>query len=85
MAELAEQLSNMLDRPVIDKTGISGSFDFELEYSEAVTQPDRNPVPESGAADIFAAIQEQLGLKLETSKAPINVLVVDKIEKPTEN
>jgi uncharacterized protein (TIGR03435 family) len=85
MGQLAAQLTSVLDRPVVDKTGIEGFFDFKLDYAEAELQPDPNPAPNAAAADIFAAIQEQLGLKLETTKAPIDVLVVDKIEKPTEN
>ena len=85
MGELADQLSRMLGRPVFDKTGLSGSFDFKLDYAAVEVQRDPNSAATAAAADIFAAIQEQLGLRLEASKAPIDVLVVDKIEKPTEN
>ena len=85
MGELADQLSRMFGRPVFDKTGMAGSFDFKLDYAAVEVQRDPNSVPAAAAADIFAAIQEQLGLRLEASKAPIDVLIVDKIEKPTEN
>jgi uncharacterized protein (TIGR03435 family) len=85
MGELADQLSRILGRPVFDKTGMAGSFDFKLDYAAVEVQRDPNSVPAAAAADIFAAIQEQLGLRLEASKALIDVLIVDKIEKPTEN
>jgi uncharacterized protein (TIGR03435 family) len=81
--ELAEQLSRMVDRPVVDHTGIKGFFDFTLEYSPVDAQPNDGPV--AGLADIFTAIQEQLGLKLESSKAPIEHLVIDHVERPSEN
>lgn len=77
MADLADQLSLMLDRPVIDRTGMSGSFDLKLQYS-----PVENPVnptsPSDGAGpDILTAVEEQLGLRLEATKAAVDVLVID--------
>lgn len=80
--------SSVLDRPVVDETGLKGRFDFTLRWTpdgfqsagsgKAADNPDAPP-------DLFTAIQEQLGLKLESTKAPADVLVVDKIEKPSEN
>jgi uncharacterized protein (TIGR03435 family) len=86
-------LSMALDRPVIDKTGIAGVFDIDLQSAVEGTRmaqsvpPDGNlrPVPSEPAPSIFTAIQEQLGLKLEATKAPVEVLVIDHAEKPDAN
>jgi uncharacterized protein (TIGR03435 family) len=80
----AQILSGALDRPVFDKTGLSGLFDFHLQYA-----PD-NPGAPVTAADptglsIFTAVQEQLGLKLSPETGPVEVLVVDHVEKPSDN
>jgi uncharacterized protein (TIGR03435 family) len=86
MANLARFLSSMLSRTVVDKTGIAGEFDLQLTFS-----PDRPAVPPPDAAgadlgpDFFTAMQEQLGLKLESAKGPVEVLVIDRVERPSEN
>jgi uncharacterized protein (TIGR03435 family) len=95
MANLANFLSSMLSRTVVDKTGIAGEFDFQLTFTPdtpAVPSPDAaGPRPAGGAAaadlgpDIFAAMQEQLGLKLESAKGPVEILVIDSVERPSEN
>jgi uncharacterized protein (TIGR03435 family) len=72
---LTHMLSNLLDRPVIDKTGITGSHDWPLELR-------REDVPE---AAVFAALEEQLGLKLEAATAPVDVVVIDHVDKPSAN
>jgi uncharacterized protein (TIGR03435 family) len=74
--------THTLGRPVVNKTGISGRFDFHLEYA-----PDRgSPGDDPGAGpSIFTALQEQLGLKLESTKGPGEFLVIDSIERPSEN
>jgi uncharacterized protein (TIGR03435 family) len=78
LALLAERLADMqLDRPVLDRTGIKGEFDFKLDYAI-----DDNP--DSGPS-IFSAIQEQLGLKLEAAKGPVETLVIDHVERPSGN
>ena len=75
MAHLADRLSQLLGRPVLDMTGIEGAFDIELSW--AADDP---------ASSILSAIQEQLGLKLEARKAPVEIIVVEHAEKvPTEN
>jgi uncharacterized protein (TIGR03435 family) len=87
MAKLADFLSGQLGSPVTDMTGMKGFFDFTLEWA-----PDARP-GEAGAttdsvpgSSIFAALQEQLGLKLETRKGPVEMLVIDRVEKiPTGN
>jgi uncharacterized protein (TIGR03435 family) len=89
MAELASVMQRAaLDRPVVDQTGLSGRYDFDLEWT-----PDENQfgglglrgTPESTKPGLFAAIQQQLGLKLEATKGPIETLVVDHAEKPGDN
>ena len=90
----ANLLNLILDRPVIDKTGITNYFEIHLRFSPddlAAPRPaTANPgAPADGAAPdapgIFQAIQEQLGLKLVPAKGPVDVLVIDHIERPSEN
>jgi uncharacterized protein (TIGR03435 family) len=97
MASLIEVLSSQLHRTILDKTGFAGRYDFTLEWTPEESQPnfmgteagqqgpDNTASPESSGPSIFAAIQEQLELKLETQKGPVEVLVIEHIEKPTEN
>jgi uncharacterized protein (TIGR03435 family) len=73
-------LSRELDRPVVDKTGLAGKYDFALKFSPAMSAASDSQDP-----SIFTAIQEQLGLKLEPSKAPLPVVVIDSVQKPTKN
>ncbi len=92
----SRQLLSLLDRPVINKTGISGRFDIHLEFSREGTRFAAMPLmrnsdgashaSDSGeASSIFTAVQEQLGLKLEPAKGPVEVVVIDRVERPTEN
>jgi uncharacterized protein (TIGR03435 family) len=86
MAEIASRfLANRLDRQVIDKTGLAGVFDAHVEFTRdnAATTPD-NPA-DTAAPSIFTAVQEQLGLKLSPDKGPVEVLVIDHVEKLSEN
>ena len=82
-------LSRQLGRTILDRTGLTGNYDFTLRWNpdNGVTASS-NP-PEGSQADalpsIFTALQEQLGLKLESTKAPASVLVIDHLEKPSEN
>jgi uncharacterized protein (TIGR03435 family) len=84
MTELADKLSRPyfgLGAPVMDSTGLDGAFDFTLDWTPDNVQADATPGP-----SIFAALQEQLGLKLEASKSRVEVLVIDRVERvPTEN
>jgi uncharacterized protein (TIGR03435 family) len=97
MEHLTNALSRLLGRPVIDKTGFKGTFDVKLDFSPEGTSmggrggfgPPGGP-PDAGNADnnlptIFTALQDQLGLKLESQKGPGEVLVIDHAEKPSEN
>ena len=82
MTSFVGSLSNLVDRTVIDKTGLKGEYDFHLQWtSDSAPQP----VADDAAPVLFTAMQEQLGLKLVPSKGPVNTLVVDHVEQPTEN
>jgi uncharacterized protein (TIGR03435 family) len=95
-AELAFQLSNFLGQSVLDKTQLTGKYNLRLEWVpdenqvamfSAMGVPEGNGAP---AADwpgpsLFTAIEEQLGLKLESQKGPVEILTVERIEKPSEN
>ncbi len=88
MAEIASRfLANRLDRPVIDKTGLAGLFDAHLEFvrDNAAATPDNPDAAADTAPSIFTAVQEQLGLKLSPDKGPVEVLVIDHVEKLSEN
>jgi bla regulator protein BlaR1 len=92
---LAHVLSRQLGRTVVDKTGLTGNYDFTLDYT-----PDNMPMPvhggpeggpkpemqpDAGGPSLFTAVQEQLGLKLESTKATVDVIVIDHIDQPSEN
>lgn len=78
MPDLAISLSFILGRTVVDRTGLSEAFDIHLEFAP-INSPD------STSPSIFTAVQEQLGLRLESGKGPVEVLVIDMVEKPSEN
>jgi len=81
MATLSRFLANVADRPVVDATEMKGLFDITLDWTPDTNQP--------GAADsgpsIFTAVQEQLGLRLEPRKSPFEFIVIDHVERPSEN
>ncbi len=84
MAGLADQLARQLDRPVQDKTGLTGVYNLKLEWTPD-DQPGGKGEPALGPS-IFTALQEQLGLKLQTQKLPVGMIVVDRVDRvPTEN
>jgi uncharacterized protein (TIGR03435 family) len=83
--------SNVLDRPVVDRTGLQGRFDFTLNWT-----PDESqfrgmgvqvppPPPDAKLPGLFTAIQEQLGLKLDSTNAPAEVIIIDRVEKVSDN
>jgi bla regulator protein blaR1 len=94
---LAFTLSNQLGRLVIDKTSLSGKYDFELKWTPDPGQPAASPLgpappgvelplpPDPNGPSIFTAVEEQLRLHLESQKAPVETLVIDRVEKPSEN
>jgi uncharacterized protein (TIGR03435 family) len=84
--------SVVLDRPVVDQTGITGKFDFTIKFTPDDSEFNGHPpkLPEStdtteAAPDLFKALQEQVGLKLSAEKVPVDVLVIDHVEKPSAN
>jgi uncharacterized protein (TIGR03435 family) len=84
---LADTLSGILRRKVLDRTGLAGTFDFELKWTPDINTAvngEEAAAPDGGPS-IFTAIEEQLGLKLESGKAPIDVLVIDRIDRPSNN
>jgi len=91
---LVTQLSNILGRAVIDKTGLKGKYDLTLEWAPDESQgmmfrggpPDAGATsPDTAGPSIFTALQEQLGLRLESQKGAVQIFVVDRVEKPSEN
>jgi uncharacterized protein (TIGR03435 family) len=75
-----------LDRAVVDQTGLSGRFDFDLAWSPDQTQFDGNVPPGNpDEPDLFAAVQQQLGLRLEATRGPIDAIVIDQVMRPREN
>ena len=103
MTQFAQRLSQFLDRTVVDKSGIAGKFNFQLEFTPDPNMPGQSalagrgadlgdtanpgnptPPPDSGP-NLFAALQEQIGLKLSSEKGPVSFLIIDRVEKPTAN
>jgi len=87
---LAIMLSRQLGRTVVDQTGLTGRYDFNLTWTPQDAAVPAPPAADSSAElaagpSLFASVQEQLGLKLESIKGPVDVLVIDHVEKPTAN
>lgn len=86
---LTTALARQLGRVVVDKTGLEGKYDLTLAWSQDERSAEMTDLPDEDAASpgpsIFTAVQEQLGLKLESTKAPVETLVIDHIEQPSEN
>jgi uncharacterized protein (TIGR03435 family) len=96
---LASVLSQQLGRQVLDQTGLKGNYDLALKWTPDQGEgmmmggpppgggppPDGAPPPDASGPSIFTALQEQLGLRLEATKAPADVLTIDHVEKPSEN
>jgi uncharacterized protein (TIGR03435 family) len=76
LAPLAQRLSPIVGRVVVDRTGLTGKFDFDLKWAQDSSADAAGP-------SIFTALQEQLGLKLESARGPVDVLVIDHIERPS--
>jgi uncharacterized protein (TIGR03435 family) len=93
MGGLVERLEAELGRPVVDQTGLTGRYDFTLQVAPWELRAladgegwiDNVPPSVSAGASLMTALQEQLGLKLKSQKAPIEVLVIDHVETPSEN
>ena len=76
IAAMIDNLSEVAGRPVVDRTGLNGTYDIDLQWA---------PTPDADGVSIFTAVQEQLGLRLEPSTAPLDVVVIESAERPTEN
>jgi uncharacterized protein (TIGR03435 family) len=94
MAGLASQLQlRVLDRPTVDQSGLTGRYDFTLDWRPDEFQFPNAPAQQRAAAaaaadglpDLFSAFQEQLGMKLQATRAPLDVLVIDRVSRPSEN
>ncbi|HEX5227329.1 MAG TPA: TIGR03435 family protein [Bryobacteraceae bacterium] len=95
-ASFADIVSRVTDRLVLDKTNLTGKYDINLEFTRdrarvlpagdaAPTGIQSPQAPDPGGPTIFTALQEQLGLKLDSQKAPVDVIIIDHIERPSEN
>jgi uncharacterized protein (TIGR03435 family) len=90
---LGQTLSQIVGRPILDRTGLDRKYDFELKWTPDESSPNGplgGAAPTLLAADpdrpnIFTALQEQLGLRLDSSKGPVEVIVLDHIERPSAN
>jgi len=86
LSALARMLSLFSDRPVLDRTGLSGGFDFDVRFPELNTPlGGRSGDPGTDGGGIFVAVQEQLGLKLQSARGLLEFVVIDSVERPTEN
>ncbi len=96
MSGLVRLLSGQLGRTVVDKTGLTGDYDFKLDWTpdemaSAITKGgnpapgDNSSTPDSAGPSLFTALEEQLGLKLEATKGPVDVIVIDQLEQPSAN
>lgn len=91
IANIVPMLARMLGRTVVDRTGLTGKYDVDVQWTPDETQlamlpPEaRASASDSSGPSIFTALQEQLGLKLESQKGPVEVFVVERAEKPSEN
>ncbi len=81
-------LSSEVQRTIVDRTGLTGAFDIDLHWlpdNPASGPQPKQPAPDPGAPSLFTALQEQLGLKLQSTTGPVDVLVIDHVERPTED
>ena len=82
---LAGSLAFFVGRPVLDYTALTGKYDIDLQWTPERVQMQSSASSDESSPSIFTALQEQLGLKLESAKGPIRSLVIDRVEKPSEN
>src|ERR1051326_4113449 len=88
MPMLARWLEQAMERPVVDRTGLSGGYNVRLKWTVGVGEVGYDPseaAVDSGLPTLFTAIQENLGLRLESGRGPIEVVVIDRAEKPSDN
>jgi len=92
MAHLVQPLMQVVQRPVVDETGLAGEFDIDLIYTPDQPTSIGVPAPPPGALappsdrpSLFTAMQEDLGLKLDARRRTLDVLVIDRVERPSDN
>jgi uncharacterized protein (TIGR03435 family) len=90
MSMFTNFLSRYLGRPIFDGTGLQGSYDFKMTWTPGETEQslpagENAALTDSSATSIFTALQDQLGLKLESKTVPVEVFVIDHVERPSEN
>jgi uncharacterized protein (TIGR03435 family) len=92
LAQFTNGLTGFVTRPVFDRTGLAGDYDIRLRFlpepgapASGSSGPAGAPSPAADVPSVFTALQEQLGLKLEPTRGPIEVLVIDRVEQPTED
>jgi uncharacterized protein (TIGR03435 family) len=85
LSSLARMLSTFVGRRVVDQTGMTGGFDFDLQFPELAAGPRGGGPADDAGGSVFTAVQEQLGLKLTSSKGPVEFVVIDSVEHPMEN
>jgi uncharacterized protein (TIGR03435 family) len=84
VADLAGNLTGRVNRDVIDRSGLSGTYDFVLRWTpENFQNPAGNAGPSRDGTLIFTALQEQLGLRLDAQRGPVEFLIIDRVERPT--
>ena len=98
VTNIVQSLSSLVGRVIVDKTGLTGLYDVKLQWTPDPApagiagafgpgpgSPEAAPPMDSNGPSIFTALQEQLGLKLDSAKGPVDVIVVDSVQKPSEN
>jgi uncharacterized protein (TIGR03435 family) len=86
MTQLAQYLGSIVERPVIDKSGLSGNYDIQLSFTpETFPIGPRGPVVDPNGPSIFTALREQLGLKLESARGPVEYVIIEDAQKPAAN
>ena len=85
MEDLANLLAGRLETPVVDQTGLKGRYDFTIDVSSFVGDPAKPGPVQDMAAVLVTALQEQLGLRLESKKGPVDMLIVEGAARPSEN
>ena len=86
LAEFGQTLTQLVGRTVVDETGLSARFDFTLMFTPQLNPPDQSPTASSDPAlPLASALEEQLGLKLRSTKAPVDVIVIDHVEHPSSD
>jgi len=85
LSSLARMLSLVVGRLVVDRTGLTGGYDFELRFPELETPADVAAKSSDPVAGVFSALRDQLGLRLENDRTDLDFVVIDRVERPTEN